>query len=66
MTDPKSKGTTQPRDWPILILAFSIAYLVLLFPLFIVIGGKPEVVAGAIGILATTMGGIIGVRAARK
>lgn len=56
----------QPRDWPILVLALSILYLVLCLPPAVFLGAKPEVLGAAIGVLATTLGGIIGVRAVRK
>ena len=65
MTQDDSKDTTQ-RDWPVLLLALSILYLVILLPFVALIGGKPEVLGAAIGVLATTLGGIIGVRAIRK
>ena len=66
MTPNESKDTTQPRDWPTLVLALSILYLVLFLPPAVLLGAKPEVLAGSIGVLATTLGGIVGVRAVRK
>lgn len=63
MGDP---GDKQTRDWPILILGLSILYLVLFFPVALILEAKPEVLAGAIGILVTTFGTVVGVRAARK
>ena len=54
------------RDWPVLVLALSTLYLVIFLPFAIFLGAKPEVLAGAIGVLATTLGGVVGVRAVRK
>ena len=65
MTEQNSKDTTS-RDWPVLVLALSIPYLVILLPFAALIGAKPEVIGGAIAVLASTLGGIIGVRAVRK
>lgn len=63
----KQEGpTTGQRDWVTLLLALSVLYLVILLPFVALIGGKPEVVGAAIGVLTTTLGGIVAVRAVRK
>ena len=62
----ENSNDSPPRDWPILILVLSIPYLVILLPFAALIGAKPEVIGAAIAVLASTLGGIIGVRAVRK
>jgi len=61
--DPEKNS---PRDWPTLVLGLAILYLVLFFPVALFLETKPEVLAGAIGVLVTTFGGIVGLKATRK
>lgn len=63
MTSPKD---SQQRDWPVLVLLFALLYLVLFLPPAVFLGAKPEVLGGAIFVLASTLGGILGVRAVKK
>jgi hypothetical protein len=63
---PQKTTDLPPRDWPVLGLILCIIYLTLLLPPAVFLGAKPEILGGAIFILTSTLGGIIGVRAARK
>lgn len=61
----RTDGTGQ-RDWLGLGLLIAILYLALFLPFATLLGAKTEVLGGAIGVLATTLGGIVAVRAVRK
>jgi hypothetical protein len=67
-TEPpeKSPRESKSRDWPTLVLGLAILYLVLFFPVALILEAKPEVLAGAIGVLVTTFGGVVGVKAMHK
>jgi hypothetical protein len=63
MTAPNDRQT---RDWPVLLLVLITVYLALFIPPAVFLGAKAEVLGGAVGILVTTLGGILGIRAAKK
>jgi len=63
---PENSNDAPTRDWPVIGLVLCILYLTLLLPPAVFLGAKPEVLGAAIFILTSTLGGIVGVRAARK